>query len=68
MAHRERTRKPLSSRKAAKARQELFGTPYVVGVPMGAEYSTLIREAHEEEKDMRTLIQIKGMGCGGCCG
>ena len=28
----------------------------------------LIREAHEEEKDMRTLIQIKGMGCGGCCG
>ena len=30
---------------AAKALQELFGTPYVVGVPMGAEYSTLIRDA-----------------------
>ncbi len=30
---------------AAKALQELFGTPYVVGVPMGAEYSALIRGA-----------------------
>ena len=30
---------------AAKALQELFGTPYVVGVPMGAEYSALIRDA-----------------------
>jgi len=28
----------------------------------------LIREAYREEKDMRNLIQIKGMGCGGCCG
>lgn len=28
----------------------------------------LIRDAHREEKDMRNLIQIKGMGCGGCCG
>ena len=26
----------------------------------------LLREAHREEKDMRHLIQIKGMGCGGC--
>lgn len=26
----------------------------------------LIREAFLEEKDMRDLIQIKGMGCGGC--
>lgn len=26
----------------------------------------LLREAHNEEKDMRNLIQIKGMGCGGC--
>ena len=26
----------------------------------------LIREAQKEEKDMRHLIQIKGMGCGGC--
>lgn len=26
----------------------------------------LLREAYEEEKDMRDLIQIKGMGCG-CC-
>ena len=26
----------------------------------------LLREAHQEEKDMRALIQIKGMGCGGC--
>ena len=26
----------------------------------------LLREAHREEKDMRNLIQIKGMGCGGC--
>lgn len=28
----------------------------------------LMREAALEEKDMRNLIQIKGMGCGGCCG
>ncbi|MBQ6720091.1 MAG: nitrogenase [Oscillospiraceae bacterium] len=28
----------------------------------------LMQEAHREEKDMRNLIQIKGMGCGGCCG
>ena len=27
---------------------------------------TLLREAHGEEKDLRHLIQIKGMGCGGC--
>ena len=26
----------------------------------------LMREAFVEEKDMRNLIQIKGMGCGGC--
>ena len=26
----------------------------------------LLREAYREEKDMRNLIQIKGMGCGGC--
>ncbi len=26
----------------------------------------LIRDAYLEEKDMRSLIQIKGMGCGGC--
>ena len=26
----------------------------------------LMREAYMEEKDMRSLIQIKGMGCGGC--
>ena len=26
----------------------------------------LIREAYREEKDLRGLIQIKGMGCGGC--
>ena len=30
---------------AAKALQELFGTPYVVGVPMGAEFSGLLRQA-----------------------
>ena len=28
----------------------------------------LMREAFLEEKDMRSLIQIKGMGCEGCCG
>jgi len=28
----------------------------------------LMQEAYREEKDMRSLIQIKGMGCGGCCG
>ena len=28
----------------------------------------LIQQAYREEKDMRSLIQIKGMGCGGCCG
>ena len=29
----------------------------------------LMREAYLEEKDMRSLIQIKGMGCGcGGCG
>ena len=27
---------------------------------------SLLREAHGEEKDLRHLIQIKGMGCGGC--
>ena len=26
----------------------------------------LMREAYLEPKDMRNLIQIKGMGCGGC--
>ena len=26
----------------------------------------LIRDAYQEEKPMRELIQIKGMGCGGC--
>ena len=26
----------------------------------------LVREAYREEKDLRGLIQIKGMGCGGC--
>lgn len=30
---------------AAKALRELFGTPYVVGVPMGTEYSALLRGA-----------------------
>ena len=30
---------------AAKTLRELFGTPYVVGVPMGAEFSALIRGA-----------------------
>ena len=30
---------------AAKKLKELFGTPYVVGVPMGAEYSALVRSA-----------------------
>lgn len=35
-----------------------------------AVFKTLERmqEAYREEKDMRSLIQIKGMGCGGCCG
>lgn len=28
----------------------------------------LMREAFLEEKDMRNLIQVKGMGCEGCCG
>ena len=26
----------------------------------------LLRQAYTEEKEMRALIQIKGMGCGGC--
>ena len=26
----------------------------------------LIRDAYSNEKDMRSLIQVKGMGCGGC--
>lgn len=30
---------------AAKALQELFGTPFVIGVPMGNDYSAKIREA-----------------------
>ena len=30
---------------AAKALQELFGTPYVIGVPIGREYAALVREA-----------------------
>ena len=29
---------------------------------------TLMREAVQQEKDMRSLIQIKGMGCSGCGG
>ena len=32
---------------AAKALQEMFGTPYVVGVPMGKDFSALIRGALE---------------------
>ena len=29
----------------------------------------LMREAFREKKDARSLIQIKGLGCGGgCCG
>jgi len=27
----------------------------------------LMREAYTEKKDMRSLVQIKGMGCGCCC-
>jgi hypothetical protein len=30
---------------AAKALQELFGTPYVVGVPVGSDYGTAVAEA-----------------------
>ena len=30
---------------AAKALQELFGTPYVVGIPMGEEFSALLQTA-----------------------
>ena len=30
---------------AAKKLQELFGTPYAVGVPMGTEYSALVKDA-----------------------
>ena len=33
---------------AAKALQELFGTPYVIGVPMGNDYSAKIREALDQ--------------------
>ena len=33
---------------AAKALQELFGTPYVIGVPRGNDYSAKIREALDQ--------------------
>ena len=33
---------------AAKALQELFGTPYVIGVPMGNDYSAKIRKALDQ--------------------
>lgn len=54
-----------------------LNTPHFVNVVEGGgmlgyqaclKTMELIREAYKEEKDMRALIQIKGMGCGGCCG
>lgn len=38
----------------------------MLGYEAVLETLSLIREAFREEKDMRNLIQIKGMGCG-CC-
>lgn len=38
----------------------------MLGYEAVLETLSLIREAFREEKDMRSLIQIKGMGCG-CC-
>ena len=34
----------------------------------GLKTLELMREAIREEKDLRGLIQIKGMGCSGCGG
>ena len=36
---------------AAKALREIFGTPYVVGIPVGAEFSALIRGSLETAAD-----------------
>ena len=50
-------------------------TPYFVNVVEGGgmlgyqavlKTVELLEEAVREEKDLRSLIQIKGMGCGGC--
>ena len=52
-----------------------LNTPHFVNVVEGGgmlgyqavlKTLSLLREAFLEEKDMRQLIQIKGMGCGGC--
>ena len=52
-----------------------LNTPHFVNVVEGGgmlgfqaiiQTLTYMREAMTEEKDMRGLIQIKGMGCGGC--
>lgn len=52
-----------------------MNTPHFVNVVEGGgmlgyqavlKTLALLREAYTEEKDMRHLIQIKGMGCGGC--
>ena len=52
-----------------------LNTPHFVNVVEGGgmlgyqaitKTLSLLREAHGEEKDLRHLIQIKGMGCGGC--
>ena len=38
----------------------------MIGFQAITQILAYMKEAYLEEKDMRNLIQIKGMGCGGC--
>ena len=71
LASKEQTGYLAIGQKAA----HFLNTPHFVNVVEGGgmlgyqaclKTLTLIREAYTEEKDLRKLIQIKGMGCGGC--
>ena len=70
-ASREPTKELAIGQKAAHFRN----TPHFVNVVEGGgmlgyqsvtKTLALMREAVREEKDTRSLIQVKGMGCGGC--
>jgi len=72
VAERERAEKTLAvGQKAAY----FAGTPYFVNIVENGGYTgfdavsgiaSLMEEAWREEKDTRSLIGIKGMGCGAC--
>ena len=71
LARKEPSEYPAIGQKAA----HFMNTPHFVNVVEGGgmlgyqaiqKTLRLMREAMLEEKDTRNLIQIKGMGCGGC--